>query len=465
MDQYKLEGPRWSNNSLTWSFANATGADLAGNVFLTPIGSVYQDTVRQALQRWSSVSGLTFNQVADSSVYPRPADIRIGFSKLGTGSTGVIGQTYYGATNSVFNHDVGIQLEDPNDSPVASVSGSFTYTNYGVTLFQVALHELGHALGLDHNNNPTSIMYSSVNASNRDLNSGDTAGIQALYGPPTLATPIVLPVVLPPVVIPPVIVPPVATPPVAVPPIAVSGTNTLVLHLSEDAYQGNAQFTVSIDGQQVGGTQTATALRDAGQSQDFSIKGNFGSSAHTVGVTFLNDAWGGTAATDRNLFVDSMDFNGTRVANAKAALWSNGTTDLAVPGTTDTITFNLSEDAYQGDAQAIIRVDGRQLGGVQTITASHALGQSQAMTFLTPAGTGPHSATVQFLNDAWGGTAATDRNVYVGSIDFNGSHYADASTTLYSNGASSFSIPGTTAPSTAAFTIDHGLPHAFIIPV
>jgi len=236
---------------------------------------------------------------------------------------------------------------------------------------------------------------------------------------------------------------------------------TLVLHVSEDAYKGDAQFVVSVDGQPVGGIQTATAIRDAGQSQDFTLTGKFGSVAHTVGVTFLNDAWGGTAATDRNLIVDAVDFNGSKIAGAGAVLWSNGTADLAVPGITDTITFNLSEDAYQGDAQAIVSIDGRQLGGVQTITASHALSQSQAIRFMTPIGAGPHVASVRFLNDAWGGTSATDRNLFVGSIDLNGIRYATAAAALCSNGASSFSIPGTTTPAPAFLTIDHGTPHAF----
>ena len=33
-----------------------------------------------------------------------------------------------------------------------------------------------------------------------------------------------------------------------------------MLHIAEAAYEGNAQFTVSVDGTQVGGTETATLL-------------------------------------------------------------------------------------------------------------------------------------------------------------------------------------------------------------
>ncbi|MCJ2012607.1 glycoside hydrolase family 16 protein, partial [Methylobacterium sp. J-076] len=45
-----------------------------------------------------------------------------------------------------------------------------------------------------------------------------------------------------------------------------TGSDTLVLKLSEDAYKGDAQYTISVDGKQVGGTLTAHASHAAGQS-------------------------------------------------------------------------------------------------------------------------------------------------------------------------------------------------------
>ena len=69
-----------------------------------------------------------------------------------------------------------------------------------------------------------------------------------------------------------------------------SGSDTLVLSMSEDAYKGDAQFTVSVDGKQLAGTFTATALHAAGASQSFTFKGDWAPGAHTVAVNFLNDA-------------------------------------------------------------------------------------------------------------------------------------------------------------------------------
>ena len=51
-------------------------------------------------------------------------------------------------------------------------------------LYQVALHELGHNLGLEHSNVRNSIMYPILLYDNTGLHSDDIAGIQALYGRP-----------------------------------------------------------------------------------------------------------------------------------------------------------------------------------------------------------------------------------------------------------------------------------------
>jgi hypothetical protein len=78
------------------------------------------------------------------------------------------------------------------------------------------------------------------------------------------------------------------------PPPPPSGTSTIVLHVSEDAWNGDAQFVVSVDGVQQGDVRTATASHTAGAVQDITITGDFGSQEPgPVDVTFVNDAWGG----------------------------------------------------------------------------------------------------------------------------------------------------------------------------
>ena len=50
---------------------------------------------------------------------------------------------------------------------------------------------------------------------------------------------------------------------------------------------------------------------------------------HKVTVAFLNDAWGGTAATDRNLYVDGISHGGVTVDHSVKALMSTGAADFA----------------------------------------------------------------------------------------------------------------------------------------
>jgi hypothetical protein len=122
--------------------------------------------------------------------------------------------------------------------------------------------------------------------------------------------------------------PPVTiTDPTLTPPSTItigSGPDTLELEVSEDAWKGNAQFSVSVDGQQIGGTQTATALHSLGQTQIFDVQGTFAAGSHTATVDFLNDAYGGTPVTDRNLYVVGASIDGTTVPAAMLSEYSQG---------------------------------------------------------------------------------------------------------------------------------------------
>jgi hypothetical protein len=66
-----------------------------------------------------------------------------------------------------------------------------------IDLYTVALHEAGHALGLGHTDDPSTIMYPYYRFG-AGLSSGDIAGVQALYGSPDTSTPPVTPPVTPP---------------------------------------------------------------------------------------------------------------------------------------------------------------------------------------------------------------------------------------------------------------------------
>jgi len=112
--------------------------------------------------------------------------------------------------------------------------------------------------------------------------------------------------------------------------VAASGTSTLTLSLSEDAYQGDAQFSVAIDGKTIGAPQTVTALHSNGGKQDFSFSQALSAGTHDVAVSFLNDAYGGSGATDRNLYINAASVDSSPVSGAAATLYATSTQHISV---------------------------------------------------------------------------------------------------------------------------------------
>ncbi len=251
-----------------------------------------------------------------------------------------------------------------------------------------------------------------------------------------------------------------------------SGPDTLVLTLAEDAFKGNARANIAIDGKTLNAKPiTVTALRNAGQSETFTFKGTFGPGAHDLAVSFLNDAYGGTPATDRNLYVNGVSYDGISSRPGSAALETAGTTRFTIPpandpeatptttngGTfgsgPDTLVLTLAEDAFQGDAQASIAIDGKTLTAQPiTVTALKNAGRSETFTFKGTFGSGAHDLAVSFLNDAYGGTPTADRNLYVNGASFNGISARPATAALDTAGTTHFTIRSVAVPLAAAGT-------------
>jgi hypothetical protein len=219
-----------------------------------------------------------------------------------------------------------------------------------------------------------------------------------------------------------------------------SGSDSIVLNVSEDQAQGvDAEFTVNVDGQQIGGVQTATASHSAGQDETFAFAGNWAPGAHTVTVTFVNNFLYPGTTGDRNLYVDGVTYDGQTVSNTTTPIYTsplfppnstggdyfgnavytaNDTTTIpdgapSTPTTTpspvaigsgpDTLVLNMAEDPYNGDAQFTVAVDGQQIGGTQTTSAIVSQGQQQEFDVSGNFGAGNHTVTVTFLNDLIGG--------------------------------------------------------------
>jgi len=174
-----LSGDKWVTPgkqfpTVTWSFAtrNYDFSEMyAGyNDFEGQVNDSYRPLVRSAFDAWEAVSLIDLVEVPDDAdVDIRLGDIFIdGAPKPGQTTTLGIAQSWttgttYSASQIWFDTDA---YDDR------------------ATFYQVALHEIGHALGLDHSNSPADTMYFLSNPQNESgkLSAGDISGIQQLYG-------------------------------------------------------------------------------------------------------------------------------------------------------------------------------------------------------------------------------------------------------------------------------------------
>lgn len=228
-----------------------------------------------------------------------------------------------------------------------------------------------------------------------------------------------------------------------------SGADTLTLRISQDYWQGAAQYTLHVNGKQYGGVINAVALHGSGVHDTVTIRGDWGT-ANALTVKFLNDAWGGTPDQDRNLHVQGMSFNGQELIGMAADPFTTSVTTFAVtkpiaPKTTilgdgaDTLVLKLSQDYWQGSADYTVSVNGQQIGGKLTAGALHTHGAEDTLTLRGDWGD-TVNVTVKFLNDAWGGSATADRNLHVESISLNGDDMHQSASLYTTNAQSSFTF-------------------------
>lgn len=130
-----------------------------------------------ALNFWSGVSNVHFVQNAWA---PSTAILNIGMSSI-DGPWNVVGQGGYTYTNAggTWHISSGFVLLDASEQWDLSIGGNTPGT---LNLFTVAAHEIGHALGLGHTDNPSDIMYPYYTGAKMSPSANDLAGLQSLYG-------------------------------------------------------------------------------------------------------------------------------------------------------------------------------------------------------------------------------------------------------------------------------------------
>jgi Ca2+-binding RTX toxin-like protein len=174
-----------------------------------------------------------------------------------------------------------------------------------------------------------------------------------------------------------------------------------------------------------GGADSDTVVY-AGKSTDYTVT----KTSTEYAVKAVN-ATSSTASNDTLLNIENVKFSDKTVALTPTSSSPTKSFDIVV---------KASADLYNGAPIMRVALDGKSLGDF-TVTASHAAKQIQTFTFHQDDldASVAHKLNLAFINDAWGGTSAADRNLWIDDVVSNGVDIAGVSQ-LQSNGALLYSL-------------------------
>lgn len=160
----------WNKDTLSYAFGPGTG-DVSGDD--------EREAVRRAFASWSAAVQLSFREVGTDA----SPDIRIAWTLANCGDANMVGPVlahsdyppgcgFYGnALPRPLHFD-----DEENTWSIGSVAGQYDVET-------IALHEIGHLLGLAHSSVSGAVMFPTVsaNSTNRALAPDDVEGVRRLY--------------------------------------------------------------------------------------------------------------------------------------------------------------------------------------------------------------------------------------------------------------------------------------------
>ncbi len=153
-----------SSGEITWTSDITSGLDYDTSQYDQ---DDFDTALQDAFDSWEAVAAIDFTYSASASV-----DVDVTMGSLGGSTVGLASFSYFDTSplDTIFDASVTLDSDE-------------TWAPYGggaLDFFSVALHEIGHILGLGHVNDTSEIMNPFI--STDELGDGDISGVQFLYG-------------------------------------------------------------------------------------------------------------------------------------------------------------------------------------------------------------------------------------------------------------------------------------------
>lgn len=174
LESYVTSGGSWPVTGFTYSFST-----LSPDISF----SAERGIIGQAFGLWSNVTRVKPAEVTDGGSGSCAGNIRIWWASGDhgdgypfDGAGGVLAHAFYPppVNTSCVAGDIHFDEAETWVSP--------TFGGTGIDLMTVGAHEIGHALGLGHSEDPYSLMYAYYSSRRAYLSYDDIAGIRAIYG-------------------------------------------------------------------------------------------------------------------------------------------------------------------------------------------------------------------------------------------------------------------------------------------
>ncbi len=168
-----------AGGEVTWSFATTTLTGTTNGGYSSDAAITdpnFQQAIRQAFDTWAAVANISFREIADSSA----SQIRFAMDAI-DGESNTLG-----FADSRSSSSDGVNWIFQTSQVIFDTAENWNTTSF----LSTAIHEIGHAIGIDHSADQTAIMRAVVTNGNfqTTLAQDDINAAQAIYGANTGTT-------------------------------------------------------------------------------------------------------------------------------------------------------------------------------------------------------------------------------------------------------------------------------------